>query len=110
MHGRYEDITNVACTFTESSQMIGRSGRERTRACNSAPAASRRGKLRSLLGADRGCSWLREAGKSYTRYAPSSGFSAAHQARQPCLGANEQGSEAASTRPGAVFSPGLAPG
>jgi hypothetical protein len=55
----------VDCTLTEPSHMIGGKARGwQTVACTSAQAASRRGKLRSLLGTDRGFSGFREAGKS----------------------------------------------
>ncbi len=63
MHGRYEDITKVDFTLTEPSHMIGGQGGWRTVAGTSAPAASRRGKLRSHLCADRGFAGLREAGQ-----------------------------------------------
>jgi hypothetical protein len=63
MLGHHEDITNVDFTLTEPSQMIGGKpeGGERWLAQMCKP---RRGKLRSLLGADCGFAGFRKAGES----------------------------------------------
>ena len=64
MHGHHANITNVGCTLTELSHMIGGQQEEANSGLHLSQAPSRQGMLRSHICADRGFAWFSEAGKS----------------------------------------------